>query len=155
MRNAIDDGPPVPIEVSRHACRRYRERVDGSASDADVRARLLVELQDAGPADGSGYPPDRPIALAVEGEYVAILVPGDPPTVATVWRWSESPHLLKRKGGPEVGARHYRWLNDGLSGATADDLLDRIDRMEHTLARISGADTVEDAQTYAREALAR
>lgn len=157
MRNALDDGPVVEIDVSEHACRRYRERVDRSASDAEIRETVTTDLQDAGPSDGSGYPPDRPIALGIEDRYVAILAPDDPPTVVTVWRWDESPHLLKRKGGPEVGWRHYRWLNDGLSPVTEEDMLamrsDRIDRLERALSRVQRSRSLEAAQEVATRAL--
>ena len=104
-----------PYFVTPHAVERYRQRVRGDISHGEIVAHVQRSLQGAGPSDGTGYPPDRTIALGVPGEFVAIVEPPLPehewPSVVTIWGWKICPILLKRKGGPTNGWRFYRWLN--------------------------------------------
>lgn len=109
-----------PYFVTPHAMDRYRERVDEGARDYEIIRQVNRGLQGAGPSDGTGYPPDRTIALGVPGEFVAIVEPPLPehewPSVVTIWGWGICPILLKRKGGPTNGWRFYRWLNGEYPG---------------------------------------
>lgn len=120
--SALADGRievPEPYFVTRHAIERYQERVR-SLGWQETIVEVQVRLQGASPSDGSGYPPDRTIALGVEGEFVAIVEPPLPghewPSVVTIWGWDVCPILLRRRGGPNVGYRFYRWLNGEFRG---------------------------------------
>lgn len=125
--SALPDGSvrfAEPYFVTPHAIQRYQERVDRRLGWQEVVVAVNTALQGAGPSDGSGYPPDRTIALGVEGRFVAIVEPPPPdrewPSVVTIWRWGVCPILLKRKGGPHVGHRFYRWLNRPYHGRGGD-----------------------------------
>lgn len=111
-----------PYFVTPHAIERYQQRVR-ELSWHEVITRVQVALQGAGPSDGTGYPPDRTLAIGVPGEFVAIIEPPLPdhewPSVVTIWGWGLCPILLRRKGGPNVGWRFYRWLNGEYRGRSS------------------------------------
>lgn len=110
-----------PYFVTPHAVQRYQERVGPRhLSFSEVVDRVNRGLQDAGPSDG--YPPNRTIAIGVRGEFVAVIEPpqeqfGPFPSVTTIWKWGVCPYLLRRKGGPRIGHRFYRWLTPRTHGS--------------------------------------